>query len=124
MALGETNIGKRIQKKLSALGSRLFRNNRGLFLTLDGTRKVRAGIEMDGSSDLIGYTKVEITPEMVGKKIAVITVCEVKSLKGRVQDNQQLFINAIRAAGGFGFVARSEDEADYQLKQQIGLLKR
>ena len=64
MATAESNILKRIMLALAG-DAVLFRNNRGLFMTLDGKRKVRAGLEVPGSSDLVGYRSVTVTPDMV-----------------------------------------------------------
>lgn len=111
MAQAETNISNRIRLAVSQVGARLFRNNRGLFKTLDGKRKVRAGLEADGSSDLIGWTPVEITEDMVGKTMAVFTAVEVKKNGGRVSKDQQNFIRAVQDFGGIAGVARSEEEA-------------
>lgn len=87
-----------------------FRNNRGVFFTLDLMRKVRAGLDVDGSSDLIGWRSVIITPDMVGKKVAVFVACEVKTEKGRLSETQEKFINNVRAAGGIGLVQRGNQE--------------
>lgn len=60
-----------------------------------------------GSSDIIGYTSVTITPEMVGTKVAVFTAVEVKKLGGKPTLEQLEFNNAISVAGGIAFVADS-----------------
>lgn len=111
MALIETNISKKIQMATSKLGVRVFRNNRGMFLTLDGSRKVRAGLEVDGSSDLIGFTPVEITADMVGKKIAVFTAIEVKRPGGSKTKSQKDFVDFINKQGGLAGFATCEAEA-------------
>lgn len=111
MAVVETNISKRIQIATSILGARLFRNNRGLFLTLDGLRKVRAGLETDGASDLIGFTPVEITADMVGKTIAVFTTIEVKRPGGSKTKSQKDFVNFVNKQGGLAGFATCESEA-------------
>ena len=61
-----------------------------------------------GSSDLIGWTEVIITPEMVGQKVAVFTAEEVKKDNGIISDEQKKFINIVKAAGGIGRVVRYE----------------
>ena len=111
MAKAETNIFKRCQMALSEQGARLFRNSRGMFLTLDGQRKTRAGLEAPGASDGIGWTPVEITPAMVGRRIAVFTAIETKTKSGPVSDEQRNFIEQVLKAGGFAGVARDADEA-------------
>jgi hypothetical protein len=72
-----------------------------------------------GSSDLIGWTAIEITPEMVGRKVAVFTACEVKSERGRVSKEQQNFIDQVNAQGGVAFVARSADGACDRIKEAL-----
>jgi hypothetical protein len=110
----ETQIQNRIRIAASRLGSRLFRNNVGTATTESG-HLIRFGL-CKGSSDLIGWTPVEITADMVGQQIAVFTAIEVKTVKGRVSDDQQHFIDAVEDAGGIAAVARSEGELDYILR--------
>lgn len=69
------------------------------------------GVGNPGGSDLIGYRRVTITPEMVGQDLAVFAAVEVKTPKGRVKAEQQQFVDHIRSAGGIAGVARSVDEA-------------
>ena len=69
------------------------------------------GVGSPGGSDLIGYRRVRVTPEMVGQEIAVFAAIEVKSARGRVRSEQQQFIEHIRNAGGIAGIARSVVEA-------------
>lgn len=80
-------------------GYTTFRNNVGAFLTLDGKRKVRCGLH-PGSSDRIGWRSVEITPEMVGQRLAVFVAIEVKRPDGSLSDEQGRFLSAVHEAGG------------------------
>lgn len=65
-----------------------------------------------GASDLNGWTTVEITPEMVGKRVAVYTAIETKRTKGgRTSDVQANWCDQINAAGGIAGVANSEEAA-------------
>lgn len=127
----ETNIARKI---MLALGSnpaiRIFRNNVGKAwigqskqFTKPTTVNVKSGDVLiqnarffhaglcTGSSDLIGFKSVEITPEMVGKKIAVFTAAEVKTSSGKASPEQIAFINMVNKFGGIGFIARNEKEA-------------
>jgi hypothetical protein len=116
----ENNILKTILLKLPA-SARLFRNNVALGwvgsmtkkvfdkVILSNARPLHAGL-CKGSSDLIGWTSVEITPEMVGKKIAVFTAIEVKTNTGRPSKDQLNFIEVVKSSGGFAGVARSEKD--------------
>lgn len=74
---------------------------------LENARPVHAGLFV-GSSDLIGYTTVEVTPEMVGQKVAIFTAIEVKAKGKKASPEQQNFINAVKHAGGLAGVARKE----------------
>lgn len=102
----ETNILKETMMEASKLGLVVFRNNRGLFYTLDKKRKVRAGIEMNGSCDLIGWTKIKIDSSMVGKYIAVFTAIEVKTEKGVLSKEQAHFIKKSSEDGAMSFEIR------------------
>ena len=79
-------------------------------LILKNPRPLHAGL-CEGSSDLIGWTTVEITPDMVGKRIAVFTAAEVKTANGRASHEQANFIEAVRQAGGIAGIVRSEKDA-------------
>jgi hypothetical protein len=133
MATAETDITHAIQIAASKKGARLFKNVRGLFYTLGevkellaalgsgntlriskavrALRQVRAGLQAEGSSDLIGPRPLLITQEMVGTTIAVFSVIEVKTPTGTVQGKQDDFMEFVRKIGGFAGVARSPEEA-------------
>lgn len=105
------------------------RNNSGAAI-LDG-RSVRWGLMNDSpalnarikSSDLIGWTTVTVTPDMVGQRLAVFTAVEVKdgSFKGTPRNDreraQEAFLKYVRDGGGLAAFAASE--GDY-----LGLVKR
>lgn len=107
MATNETDILNRWRFKWASWAI-LFRNNTGMFLTLDGARKVQAGLGK-GTADFIGYKTVTITPEMVGKPVAIFCAVEGKTEDGVLSDAQRHFLRTIRLAGGIAFVVRSED---------------
>ena len=91
--------------------TRLFRNNVGTGWQGNPPRPLRAGL-CKGSSDLIGWRSIEITPDMVGQKVAVFLAIECKATKGgRVSVDQQRFIDAVQDAGGIAGVARNVEEA-------------
>ena len=101
-----------VQNKIRlAVGSgdvRLFRNNTGALFDMQG-RLVKFGL-CKGSSDLIGFRSITITPDMVGQKIAVFSAIEVKD-KGKVTVEQKNFINIINNAGGYAGVAKNVNDA-------------
>jgi hypothetical protein len=91
-------------------GSVLFRNNVGSYKDPTG-RWIQYGVCNPGGSDLIGWTPVTVTPDMVGRQLAVFTAVEVKSQRGAASKPQVNFIDAVTGAGGFAGIARSV--ADY-----------
>lgn len=108
--MGETELQQQIRLHFGTRQNlKLFRNNVGQCHAADG-RIVRFGL-CQGSSDLIGFTSVEITPEMVGQRVAVFTAVEVKTPRGRIAEAQQKFIDLVRCAGGRAGVARSVEDA-------------
>lgn len=121
MGVKETRIQAKILIEASKLGARLFRNNvaKGWIgkhkKTLNGSiliedpRRLNSGLCV-GSSDLIGWTPIEITEDMLGKKIAVFTAVEVKTATGKVSDDQRRFLRAVEASGGLALVGRSAED--------------
>jgi hypothetical protein len=89
---------------------RLFRNNVGLFKTFDG-RRIKTGL-CNGSSDIIGWTPVTVTEDMVGDTVAVFTAIEVKKPNGRATDQQLNFIDNVRVDGGYAGIAKSTEDAE------------
>ena len=71
-----------------------------------------------GFPDLFGFRTIEITPEMIGKKVAVFAFIEVKKPGGRTSIAQEKMHTFLRNAGAVGGVARSAKEA-IELLQQI-----
>ena len=111
MAANETEIQQQIRLACSRGPVRLWRNNSGSLPDPRTGRHVQFGVGSPGGSDLIGYRKVTITPDMVGTEIAVFAAVEVKTAKGKATEQQKAFIEHIRKAGGLAGVARSVDEA-------------
>ena len=87
----------------------LFRNNVGARLDKKG-RLIRFGL-VKGSSDLIGWTPVKVTQNMVGKTVAVFTAIEVKTKRGKATDSQLYYIGRVQADGGYAGVARNVEDA-------------
>lgn len=130
MASRETQILNRIRVEASKLSARLFRNN--LFMGYAGklqafceptmvkaepgdllirqARVIHSGFPK-GSSDLIGFTPMTITEDMVGKRLAIFTACEVKTSTGKATKKQIEFINFVNDSGGIGFVANTIEKA-------------
>jgi hypothetical protein len=87
---------------------RLFRNNVGALRDATG-RLVRYGLA-PGSSDLIGWRTLTITPDMVGQTVAQFVALEIKD-QGRATPQQAAFLHAVHTAGGLAALVRSEPQA-------------
>lgn len=125
----ESDVEKRIIKHCSKIGATVFKNNTGsafrgikkrisiggkLLTAILNPAIVKFGL-IKGSSDLIGYTPVEITPEMVGTKLAVFTAIEVKKDKAGkygATPEQLRFISNVKRVGGLATVADCEKDID------------
>ena len=102
----ERDIERTLILHASQCGATMFKNNVGKLRDERGNL-VTFGL-CKGSSDLIGWTPVTITPDMVGSKIAVFTAVEVKKNKFgkyRATEEQKHFISAVQANGGRAGVA-------------------
>ena len=98
---------------------RLFRINSGMGWTgklvrrdknmviLSNPRPLHAAPK--GWPDLCGWTTVEITPEMVGQKIAIFTGEEIKSENDRMRKEQIKFERVITKMGGIYRIIRVDD---------------
>ena len=95
----------------------MFRNNIGAYKMPDG-RWVQYGVCNPGGSDLIGWTPVIVTPDMVGQRVAVFTAVENKTIRGKTTSAQENFIEQVLKAGGIAGVCRSADDA----KQLLGFV--
>jgi hypothetical protein len=111
----EKLILEKIMLSFSALNARLFRNNVGMLEDRNG-QKVKYGL-CTGSSDLIGWKRVTITPEMVGRTVAIFLAVEVKAGKTKTTEQQINFIEAVGGSGGIAMVVHSEEEAVKTLKE-------
>lgn len=58
-----------------------------------------------GWPDLSGWTEIEITPDMVGQKLAVFTGVEIKAT-GRLSEHQKIFKSVLTQMGGLFEVVR------------------
>jgi hypothetical protein len=119
----ESVVQRLIMKALGGLPAvRLFRNNIGVgfvgkvasenagSVTLVNYRRIRFGLFV-GSSDLIGWKSVEITPDMVGTRVAVFLSVETKAPTGQTSTEQETWIERVRFFGGIAGRARSVADA-------------
>ena len=111
VANAETELQQRIRLALGTHpDARLFRNQVGQLPDPRTGRPVQFGLAR-GSADLIGWRTIVITPEMVGRRIAVFTSIEVKTPTGRLTPAQHNWLGVARGAGGCAGVARSIGDA-------------
>lgn len=128
--MNETNITREIMLAIGKFcrNTRIFRNNVGMAWAGEATKKgsviiiqnprpLHAGL-CEGSSDLIGWTSIEVTPDMIGKKVAIFTAIEVKVPGKNPTPEQANFIEQVRQAGGIAGAARSDSEARALLDQR------
>jgi len=116
VANAETEIQQRIRLALGTTPHlRLFRNQVGQLPDPRTGRPVQFGLAR-GSSDLIGWRTVVVTPEMVGTRLAVFTSIEVKTPTGRLTPQQHAWLGTVRGAGGIAGVARSVRDAEEILR--------
>jgi hypothetical protein len=94
----------------------LGRNKRRLATPPGMNKPILLGLLIDGSSDWIGYRTLTITPGMVGQRIAQFVAIESKSEYGVLSGEQEVFLNALKDAGGIGGVARSAEDAEELLR--------
>lgn len=116
---------RRCLKRATEMGARLFRVNVGRawvgervdhqmrpippgWVVLKDARPFRSGVP--GMSDLIGWVPVEITPDMVGKTLAVYTAVETKTPRGRATAEQKQFLDVVSQSGGRAGVARTDGD--------------
>lgn len=122
MANRETGIQNNIRKAVAKAGAVTFRNttaqgwagkavDRGQgYVTIANPSPLIAGLCV-GSSDVIGWKSVEITPEMVGQRVAVFVALEIKTPVGEASDEQMRFVGAVKNAGGIAGFPTSPEEA-------------
>lgn len=87
---------------------RLFRNQVGKYKLQDG-RWLSSGLCV-GSSDLIGWTPVLVTQDMVGQTLAVFTAIETKAVGKKATSAQSNFIGAVVHDGGIAKLAYSVED--------------
>jgi hypothetical protein len=111
LALGKTDRHARLFRNVAGVfwGGKVIKYD-GKTVTLAHAQKVATGLA-PGASDLVGWTMITITEAMVGMKLAQFTSGESKVIgSGRIEKNQQDWIDAVNAAGGrAGFLWSVED---------------
>ena len=88
---------------------RVWRNNVGGYYDARGVY-VSYGLAK-GSADLIGLVQVTITPEMVGRTVALFLSDEIKAAKGRLSPEQEAWERTMGKLHAVHQLHRSEEEA-------------
>lgn len=130
MRVSETKLYTPIQVAASKEGHRLFRNNVGTGYQLvarpppgwkppEFLKPFTYGLP-NGSADLVGWSVVTITPDMVGQRVAVFASVEVKAPDWRTTPSfersdrglaQASWVRTVNEAGGRAGRAQSIDQA-------------
>jgi hypothetical protein len=117
MGVAESNIFNEVCIKASTLFGRLFRNNVGSGFALHGGHYIEFGL-CKGSGDGIGWFPVKITPEMVGKTLAVFASIEVKTPAAyakkdhNMKSEQRNWMDFVNSQGGFACCVCSEEQLE------------
>lgn len=105
----ESEVQREILLASPSRGCRLLRNNVGAFQDATG-RWVHYGVGGTGGSDTLGPTTITITPDMVGRQVAVFTAIECKRMGKHATEEQDAFLSMVRSRGGIGAVCHSVEE--------------
>lgn len=105
-----TNVGEAWQGDVKKLddGSLLIRN----------PRRFQTGLP-PGFSDLFCVVPVTITPDMVGKQLALAAFLEVKTPRGQASKPQKNFLEQMKKLGAITAIVRAPDQAIKALTTQI-----
>lgn len=85
---------------------------------MTGEHVIKFGLTA-GSGDLIGWTPVIVTPEMVGKKIAIFTSVEIKEPGKYPKAHQKNWVQQVQQAGGIAGWASSVEQAEEIFSEQL-----
>lgn len=132
--LSEMGVQSRVLLASAGAGFQLFRNNVGVLRNPDTNQPVRYGLANDSpainkkwkSGDLIGWRTIVITPDMVGKEVAVFVSRECKregwNYSGDPHELAQLnWANLVNRAGGDAcFVASPDGFVNPHFEMRLG----
>jgi hypothetical protein len=119
--IAEQHLRKAVLTAVRGMGVRLFRVNTGMAwageakqagpdVYIRNAYPIRMGL-IEGGSDLIGWTPVTVTQDMVGERLAVFTAVELKVGRTATTEAQDRFLARVREAGGVAGLARSVADA-------------
>lgn len=84
------------------------------FVVIENPRFCEFGLYA-GAGDLIGWEEIIVTPEMIGKKIAIFTSEEIKSLTDRMSKDQKAWDAAVKMAGGNSNIVKEQKDGSVKL---------
>lgn len=92
-----------------------------MFYTLDKKRMVKAGLEAPGSSDCVGIVTLTVTPEMIGQRVGLALVAEVKRPDWQKptkdhEEDQARFIDVVNTFGGIGFFITDHNQLEEKIE--------
>ena len=127
--MAESALLKKFLLEYTKLGSRLFRANSGMAWTGKkiGPFKYKQTVTVEkgdvlvknarpfhgmpkGTSDLVGWTTIRITPDMVGLDMAIYTAFEVKSEGIKTTKEQSAYVRTVRMSGGISCIAKKLED--------------
>lgn len=95
--VGEGYVGKRIQSPPD-------------LVILRNASRLSFGLQV-GSHDLIGWRSMVVTPEMIGRRLAIFLGGEIKTDVGNLSSEQRNFHRNLLEAGGLSGIWRTPGEA-------------
>lgn len=122
-----STLFKHTQLLFSKLGHRLFRHNVGVAyqgetirmkngdILIKNPRTIRFGL-VEGMGDGVGWTRRQVTPNMLGKYVLIFTTAEIKYGKDRLSSKQLSIHNFINDNGGISYIIKSISDADSLIK--------
>lgn len=136
MGMKEGEVFKRVMLAAGRLfpGARLFRQNVGSAWSGPGfnlkpgqvyraeggervitqPRLVEFGL-VKGSGDAIGWHSIVITPDMVGRRVAIFASVETKAGRGRATKEQLNWLQQVQAAGGIALIINDPEQLNLEL---------
>jgi hypothetical protein len=108
--VGNGWVGADVTTTYAPLLRETARGAAGILTVLAAARRIQFGLGV-GTSDLIGLRSIEITPDIVGRRIATFVAVEAKGSHSRTTEEQKTFIEVVNSLGGRAGLARSVDDA-------------
>jgi hypothetical protein len=119
--MNETGVQNEIRMEISKSSARVFRNNVGFVKHADGSM-FPYGLGT-GTSDLVGWYPLTITPDMVGQRVAIFLAVEVKKENHKTQakrlQQQMHFLQQVVESGGIGVLCDDPMKVESLMKRSL-----